>query len=86
VFAKAKALLVETMANHSFKNEKKLLLEEKIWIGTFTFRDRKKSTVRPSITPGWRLQDTDAVFQAWWRGKAKPRFFSTTPVMSHPQD
>jgi hypothetical protein len=37
VVAKAKALLLETVANHSFKNEITLLPEEKKWIGTFTF-------------------------------------------------
>jgi hypothetical protein len=35
------------------RTKNSLLLEEKKWIGTFIFRDRKKSIVRPSITPGW---------------------------------
>jgi hypothetical protein len=55
VVAKEKYLLLETVANHSFKYENTLLPEEKKWIGTFTFWDTKKSSVRPSITLGWRL-------------------------------
>jgi hypothetical protein len=37
VVAKEKALLLEIVANHSFKNKNTLLPEEKKWIGTFTF-------------------------------------------------
>jgi hypothetical protein len=42
VAAKEKSILIETMANHSFKNKNTLLPKEKKWIVTFTFRDRKK--------------------------------------------
>jgi ribonuclease HI len=64
---KEKSLLLETVANYSFKNEKILLPAEKKWIGTFTYRDRKQISARPYLTPGWRLRDKDAVFQDWWR-------------------
>jgi hypothetical protein len=42
VVAKEKYLLLETLANHSFKNENIILHEENKWLGTFTFWDRKK--------------------------------------------
>jgi hypothetical protein len=56
-------LLLETVANYSFKNGKMLLHAEKKWIGTFTYRDRKKISTCPYLTPCWRLRDKDAVFQ-----------------------
>jgi hypothetical protein len=64
---KAKSLLLEIVASYSFKNEKKFLLAEKKWIGTFTFRKRNQISSRPSLTPPWRLRDRDLVLQDWWR-------------------
>jgi hypothetical protein len=37
VVVKAKALLLETVANYSFKNKNTLLPTKQKWIGTFTF-------------------------------------------------
>jgi hypothetical protein len=67
IVVKAKYLLLEIVASYSFKNEKKFLLAEKKWIGTFTFRKRNQISFRPYLTPPWRLRDKDIVLQDWWR-------------------
>ena len=75
VAATAKALLLETLAQHSFKSENTILPEEKKWMGTYIFRDRKKNIGCLSKTPRWRLRDTDANFQDWWKKQGKASIF-----------
>ena len=45
VATKAKALLIEKVGIQTFKEGYSLLLEEKKWMGIYTFRDRKKKYV-----------------------------------------
>ena len=73
--AKAKELLIETMGIQTFKKGYSLLLEEKKWMDTYTFRDRKKEFVRPSINPRWRLRDKEADFQVWCRSQGEASIF-----------
>ena len=51
------------------------LLEEKKWIGTFTFRDITQTIAHPSKTSSWRLRDKDAIFQDWWRRQSIASIF-----------
>ena len=67
VASKAKALLIEMVGVQSFKKGHLFLLEEKKWLGTYTFRDQNKEPGQPSITPKWRLRDSKSDFQIWWR-------------------
>ena len=75
VAVKDKSLLLEIMAQQSFKKENTLLPKEKKWMGTYTFRDKNKVFGRPNINPRWRLRDIEVVFQAWWRSQGKATIF-----------
>ena len=75
VATKAKALLLETLAQNPLKSENSILPEEKKWMETYVFRDRNKNIVRHIKTPGWRLQDTNANFQEWWKKQGKATIF-----------
>jgi hypothetical protein len=75
VAIKAKAPLLEVMTHHPFKDENTLLLEEKDWLGVVIPEEKKKITTRPQSTPSWRLRETDAVFQDWWRKQGKATIF-----------
>ena len=75
VVAKAKAFLIETAGVHSFKKGHSFLPDEKKWMVTYTFRDRNKVPVRPSITPKWRRRDSEADFQIWCRTQGKASIF-----------
>ena len=75
VAAKAKALLIEMVGVQSFKKGHSFLPEEKKWLGTYTFRDRNKEPVQPSITPNWRLRDPKLDFHIWWRTQGKALIF-----------
>jgi hypothetical protein len=75
VAAKEKSLPLETVANHFSMKEITLLPEENNWTGTFTFRDRSQTIVRPSKNPSWCLRDKDAAFQDWWRQQGLASIF-----------
>ena len=75
VAIKAKALLLETLTQHPLKSKNSILLEDNKWMGTYVFRDRSKNIGRPIKTPGWRLGDTDANFQEWWKKQGKATIF-----------
>jgi hypothetical protein len=47
VAIKAKALLLEAMTHHPFKDENTLLPEEKNWIGAFIPEENEKITAHP---------------------------------------
>ena len=79
VAIKAKALLLEAMTYHPVKDEKSLLPEEKNWLGAVIPEEKKKIIARPQSTPSWRLRETNAVFQDWWRKQGKETFFSMAP-------
>lgn len=64
VAAKSKCLLIETLSNQFLKPETTLLPEEKKWFGTFVFRHRNQSAVRPIHNPEWRLRDKDEIFRS----------------------
>ena len=72
---KAKAFLIETTGVHSFKKGHSFLPDEKKWMVTYTFRDRNKAPVRPSIIPKWRIRDSESNFQSWWRTQGKASIF-----------
>jgi ribonuclease HI len=75
VATKAKSLLREAMTYHTLKDENSLLPEEKNWLGAIITQDTKKTIARPLSTPGWRIRETDAVFQDWWRKQGKAMIF-----------
>ena len=67
VAAKAKGLLLETLSNQQLKDESTLLPAERKWLGTYVYRNRNQSAVRPQQNPEWRLRGKDEEFQSWWR-------------------
>ena len=73
--AKTKAFLIETVGVQSFKKGNTLLPKEKKWLGTYTFRDRKKDPRKASINPWWWLRDMDVEFQIWWKAQWKASIF-----------
>ena len=64
VATKAKDFLIEMVGANTFEKGHLFLPEEKKWMGTFTFKDRNKAPVRPSIIPKWRIRDTESEFQS----------------------
>jgi len=75
VAMKEKDLLLDTLNQQTLKIEYTLLPEEKKWLGTYKFRDRRLTMARPFEPPNWRLRSSDAKFQEWWRKQGLDSIF-----------
>ena len=71
IVAKAKALLIEALGNHSLKSDIPLSVEERSWLGSLQIQDMKKMLARPIYNPAWKIRMSEVEFQVWWRNQGK---------------
>ena len=63
----AKALLIESVLQHSQFSDSTLLPTEKAWLNLLSPHCKVLSLPPPLPSPSWKIRESEAAFQNWWK-------------------